>query len=99
MGVNRPNKRKDKKGGGCKMCKPHKGKWAPFFKPKEKALREEDYEQDVPKRITPRVQKGVAGNWGHPRKWLKRHTEIKPNRVRLPSKTTLCRPLFPMSFL
>jgi len=37
MGINRANKRKCKKGCGCKMCKPHKGKWAPFFKAKDKA--------------------------------------------------------------
>ena len=37
MGVNRANKRKCKGGCGCKMCKPHKGKWAPFFKSKDKA--------------------------------------------------------------
>lgn len=27
MGVNRANKRKHKKGCGCKLCKPHKGKF------------------------------------------------------------------------
>ena len=32
---NRMNKRKLKKGSGCKSCKPHKGEWAPFFKKKE----------------------------------------------------------------
>lgn len=37
MGVNRANKRKHKGGCGCKMCKPHKGKWAPFFKSKDKS--------------------------------------------------------------
>jgi len=37
MGINRANKRKCKKGCGCKMCKPHKGQWAPFFKAKDKA--------------------------------------------------------------
>ena len=37
MGVNRANKRKHKGGCGCKMCKPHKGKWAPFFKGKDKS--------------------------------------------------------------
>ena len=36
MGVNRANKRKHKKGCGCKLCKPHKGKWAPMFKEKIK---------------------------------------------------------------
>lgn len=36
---NRAHKRKLKKGSGCKMCKPHKGKWAPFFTDKEMALR------------------------------------------------------------
>jgi hypothetical protein len=35
MGVNRANKRKHKNGCGCKMCKPHKGKWAPQFKAKD----------------------------------------------------------------
>ena len=34
MGVNRVNKRKHKKGAGCKLCKPHKGKYAPFMKEK-----------------------------------------------------------------
>ena len=37
VGVNRANKRKHKGGCGCKMCKPHKGKWAPFFKNKDKS--------------------------------------------------------------
>lgn len=37
MGPNRHNKRKQKKGCGCKLCKPHKGKWAPFHKDKFKA--------------------------------------------------------------
>ena len=37
MGINRANKRKHKGGCGCKMCKPHKGKWAPFFKDKDKS--------------------------------------------------------------
>ena len=37
---NRPHKRKLKKGRGCKMCKPHKGKWAPRFKDKEIQKRE-----------------------------------------------------------
>ena len=32
---NRPNATK-KQGGGCKMCKPHKGKWAHKFKDKER---------------------------------------------------------------
>ena len=41
---NRANKRKFKKGSGCKMCKPHKGKWAPFFKNKEQQERK-TYEQ------------------------------------------------------
>lgn len=36
VGVNRANKRKHKGGCGCKLCKPHKGKWAPFFKDKDK---------------------------------------------------------------
>jgi hypothetical protein len=35
MGINRANKRKCKSGCGCKMCKPHKGKWAPAFKRKD----------------------------------------------------------------
>ena len=38
---NRANKRKMKKGCGCKMCKPHKGKWAHFFKKKERQIRKE----------------------------------------------------------
>uniref|UniRef100_A0A6M3IR21 Uncharacterized protein n=1 Tax=viral metagenome TaxID=1070528 RepID=A0A6M3IR21_9ZZZZ len=38
-GTNRAHRRKFKKGSGCKMCKPHKGKWAPFFKPREKSQR------------------------------------------------------------
>jgi hypothetical protein len=37
VGVNRANKRKCKGGCGCKLCKPHKGKWAPFFKTKDKS--------------------------------------------------------------
>lgn len=36
---NRANKRKLKNGSGCKMCKPHKGKWEPFFKNKERQER------------------------------------------------------------
>lgn len=36
---NRPNARKLKKGSGCKMCKPHKGKWEPQFKIKERQKR------------------------------------------------------------
>lgn len=35
MGINRANKRACKKGCGCKMCKPHKGMWAPKFKSKD----------------------------------------------------------------
>lgn len=35
---NRANKRKFEKGRGCKMCKPHKGKWTHFFKDKIRAL-------------------------------------------------------------
>lgn len=38
MGVNRVNKRKDKKGCGCKMCKPYKGKYTHQFKPKDRAF-------------------------------------------------------------
>ena len=34
---NRVNARKDKKGCGCKMCKPHKGKWTHFFSFKDRA--------------------------------------------------------------
>ncbi len=34
---NRPLKRKEKKGCGCKMCKPHKGTWGKILKPKERA--------------------------------------------------------------
>jgi hypothetical protein len=37
MGPNRHNKRKQKKGCGCKLCKPHKGTWAPFHKEKFRA--------------------------------------------------------------
>ena len=33
---NRLNAHKAKKGSGCKMCKPHKGKWAHKFKKKER---------------------------------------------------------------
>jgi hypothetical protein len=33
---NRINAHKAKKGSGCKMCKPHKGKWAHKFKKKER---------------------------------------------------------------
>ena len=43
---NRPNKRKQKKGRGCKMCKPHKGKWDSFFKSKEKLERDCQYIED-----------------------------------------------------
>lgn len=32
MGKLRANKRKDKPGSGCKMCKPWKGKWDKKFK-------------------------------------------------------------------
>lgn len=35
---NRVNTRKHKGGCGCKLCKPHKGKWAPYFKAKFKSL-------------------------------------------------------------
>lgn len=38
MGVNRVYKLKHKKGRGCKMCKPHKGKYAPFMKSKYRSL-------------------------------------------------------------
>jgi len=38
---NRANKRICKKGAGCKACKPHKGKYAPHFKNRERALRKE----------------------------------------------------------
>ena len=38
MGVNRINKRKQKKGCGCKMCKPHKGKYAHQMKDKYRSL-------------------------------------------------------------
>ena len=38
---NRANKRKQKKGAGCKMCKPWKGKWEAFFKLKEKFMRKD----------------------------------------------------------
>jgi hypothetical protein len=38
---NRPNKRKQKKGSGCKLCKPWKGKWAHQFKLKERTKRKE----------------------------------------------------------
>jgi len=36
---NRKNARKNKPGGGCKMCKPWKGKWESRFSVKEKAKR------------------------------------------------------------
>ena len=32
MKLFRHNKRKQKKGCGCKLCKAHKGKWVHFFK-------------------------------------------------------------------
>lgn len=38
---NRANKRKQKSGCGCKMCKPHKGKWSHFFKAKDRAKMKE----------------------------------------------------------
>ena len=38
MGVNRANKRKCKSGCGCKLCKPHKGKWSPQFKTKDREI-------------------------------------------------------------
>lgn len=38
MGVNRENKRKQKKGCGCKLCKAHKGVWVHFFKPKVRGI-------------------------------------------------------------
>ena len=34
MKLFRHNKRKHKKGCGCKLCKAHKGKWTHFFKDK-----------------------------------------------------------------
>ena len=34
----RYNKRKQKNGCGCKLCKPHKGKWCHFFKKKYREL-------------------------------------------------------------
>lgn len=37
MGPNRHNKRKQKKGCGCKLCKPHKGKYVHFHKDKFRA--------------------------------------------------------------
>ena len=43
---NRANKRKLKKGSGCKYCKPHKGKYAPFFKDKDKQKMKECLEQE-----------------------------------------------------
>jgi len=36
---NRPNKRKEKTGGGCAMCKPHKHTWEHRFKKKDRVLR------------------------------------------------------------
>ena len=42
---NRANKRKLKKGSGCKSCKPHKGRWAPFFKDKIRAILKRGIEQ------------------------------------------------------
>ena len=35
---NRMNAHKAKKGSGCKMCKPHKGKWAHKFKKAERVF-------------------------------------------------------------
>jgi len=37
---NRANKRKNKRGGGCAMCKPWKHGWADRFKKREKDRRE-----------------------------------------------------------
>jgi hypothetical protein len=42
MGKLRVHKRKDKKGSGCKMCKPWKGKWAKRNKPKKQAILEQE---------------------------------------------------------
>lgn len=33
---NRSNAKKKKQGCGCKLCKPHKGKWQPRFKDKDR---------------------------------------------------------------
>ena len=38
MKANRHNKRKQKQGCGCKMCKPHKGRYTHFFKPKDRSI-------------------------------------------------------------
>ncbi len=35
---NRANKRKQKKGCGCKLCKPHKGKYAHQHKDKYRSI-------------------------------------------------------------
>ena len=45
MGVNRKNKRKQKKGCGCKLCKPYKGKWAHQFSARDRSKMDylEDY--------------------------------------------------------
>ena len=42
---NRINKRKCKRGCGCKLCKPHKGGHTPRFKKKDRALMEDAVEQ------------------------------------------------------
>jgi len=35
---NRLHKRKLKRGSGCKICKPHKGRWAKRWKPRDVSL-------------------------------------------------------------
>jgi hypothetical protein len=40
---NRANKRKNKQGSGCKMCKPWKGEWEPRFKKKERVRMSEEF--------------------------------------------------------
>lgn len=37
MKLFRHNKKKQKKGCGCKSCKPHKGAWCHFFDAKNRA--------------------------------------------------------------
>ena len=46
MGKLRIFKRKNKKGSGCKMCKPWKGKWEKRNPPKQQAVLEQEYKED-----------------------------------------------------
>lgn len=69
------------------MCKPHKHKWGSFFKDKEKTMKSEDYiEDNLPTRINSKVQQFFGGNWGHPRPYIKKKTEIKPLRTSAPKR-------------